>query len=340
VVVARLKGDAPRANEVNPAVTEQTAEVIARMMDPTPARRFPTYQSMQADLQEAMDAAQRAASDREKAQAKPVKKTIVVPLTIGLTLALVGGVVGGYFYFRHGGAAPSKPPVTSIQALDYDPAQVTDRTPFMRGASMQVASAVTLYKPGSYIRAFADLNKLVDGQERRGNRVAVAWLNLYQGLMLKLEGDTPSLKSALQKLVSDGVQYAGNPPPVESPEVLARYMLRLVDEKTLLEKTAGAEAWYADLRNFVIALQSAQEGKTARIETLTAEYRTRAHSNHWAYAFRAHAVDLARHAAMVGPKNLAELTDDQKRKLLADIEAAGGFPMWKANAPGKADAAW
>ena len=287
-----------------------------------------------------MDAAQRAASDRDKSQAKPIKKPIVLPLTIGLTLALIDGVVGGYFYFRHKGAAPAAQPLEAAHSLDYDPPQVTDRTPFLRGASMQVASAVTLYKPGSYIRAFADLNKLGDSQQRRGNRVAVAWLNLYQGLMLKLEGDAPSLKAALQKLASDGVQYAGNPPPVESPEILARYLLRLVDEKTLLEKTNGAEAWYVDLRNFVVALQSAQEGKTTRIEALTAEYRTRAHSNHWAYAFRAHAVDLARHAAMVGPKNLAELTDDQKRKLLADIEAAGGFPMWKANAPGSTNAAW
>lgn len=340
VVVARLKGDAPRANEVNPAVTEQTASVISRMMDPTPARRFPTYQSMQADLQEAMDAAQRAAADRDKSQARPEKKTLVLPLTIGLTLALVGGVVGGYFYFHNRAAKPAQGTTPRVQSLDYDPGQVTDRTPFLRGASMQVASAVTLYKPGSYIRAFADLNKLVDAQARRGNHVAVAWLTLYQGVILKLEGDAPSLKSALQKLASDGVQYAGNPPPVESPELLARYLLRLSDEKTLMEKTAGAEAWYADLRNFIVALQSAQEGKTARIDALTADYRSRPQNNHWAYAFRAHAVDLARHAAMAGPKNLAELPDDQKRKVLADIEAAGGFPMWKANAPGSADAAW
>ena len=341
VVVARLKGDAPRANEVNPAVTEQTAEVIARMMDPTPARRFPTYQSMQADLQEAMDAAQRAAADRDKVQGKPTeKKTLVLPLTIGLTLALVGGVVGGYFYFSRKGSTPSEKPVAAAQSLEYDPPQVTDRTPFVRGPSMQIASAVTLYKPGSYLRAFADLNKLADGQARRNNRVGVAWLNLYQGLILKLEGDNTSLKSTLQKLAADGVQFAGNPPPVESPDILARYLLRLVDEKTLMEKTAGAEAWFADLRNFIVALHAAQEGKTTRIESLTNDYRTRPHSNHWAYAFRAHAVDLARHAALVGPKNLSELTDDQKRKLLADIEAAGGFPLWKASTPGNADAAW
>ena len=287
-----------------------------------------------------MDAAQRAAADRDKSQVKPARKNLVVPLTIGLTLALVGGVIGGYFYFRHRGTGSSGDPASPVQTLNYDPANVSDRTPFQRGASMQIASAVALYKPGSYIRAFAELNKLVGAQDRRGNHVAVAWLHLYQGLMLKLEGDTPSLKSALQKLAADGVRFTGNPPPVESPEILARYLLRLADEKTLMEKTAGAEVWYADLRNFIVALQSAQEGKTTRIESLTADYRSRPHSNHWAYAFRAQAVDLARQAALAGAKNLSELPDEQKRKLLADIEAAGGFPLWKANAPGNADAAW
>ncbi len=342
VVVARLKGDAPRANEVNPVVTEQTAEVIARMMDPTPARRFPTYQSMQADLQEAMDAAQRAAHERDKAQHKPPRKSLILPLTVGLTLLLVGGIAGGYFYlqFRGGTSPKGADGPTQVQVLNYDPAQVGDRTPFLRGASMQVASAVSLYKPGSYIRAFADLSKLVETQERRGNRVATAWLHVFQGVILKLEGDTASLKAALQRLAADGVQYAAATAPVENPEILARYLLRLVDEKTLMEKTSGAEVWYADLRDFIVALQAAQEGKTTRIDSLTAEYRGRRHTNHWAYAFRANAVDLARQAALVGPKNLAELPDDQKRKLLADIEAEGGFPLWKANTPGNADAAW
>ncbi|MFO1492648.1 MAG: protein kinase [Kiritimatiellia bacterium] len=341
VVVARLKGDAPRVNEVNPLITEQTASVIARMMDPTPARRFPTYQSMQADLQEAMDAAQRAASERDKTPPRPARKSLFLPLTIGITLAIAAGIGAGFYFLKIKGSGAGNGRTTALQSLNYDPAQISDRTPFLRGASMQVTSAVLAYKPGSYIRAFADLNKLAEGQERRGNHVASAWLVLFQGVMLKLEGDAPSMKSALQKLVSDGVPFAANPPPAESPEVLARYLVRLMDEKTLMEKTAGVEPWFADLRNFILAIQYAQEGKTSKVDALTLEYRTRPQTHHWGYAFRPQAVDLARQAALVGPKDLAELPGEQKAKVLSDIKAAGGFPFWSATSTSTgADTAW
>jgi serine/threonine protein kinase len=60
VVIASLKEDTPELKDHNPEVTDKTSAVIRRMMDKSPNRRYPTYASLLADIDLALQTAKEA----------------------------------------------------------------------------------------------------------------------------------------------------------------------------------------------------------------------------------------------------------------------------------------
>lgn len=100
VVLSAIKDPTPVLKDECPEITQETSDLIYRMMDKEPARRFPTYESMQADIREALSAVDRAgeqqASDHVRAL-KKAKKKKMVPVFLTLLALIAGAGVGGYF---------------------------------------------------------------------------------------------------------------------------------------------------------------------------------------------------------------------------------------------------
>lgn len=100
VVLAALKEETPDVLEANPDVTPKTAAVIRRMMEKNTARRYPTYASLKADLELALQAARAAEEARrlaelEQESRKHKKKNLLVPISVAVTLVLVGAITLG-----------------------------------------------------------------------------------------------------------------------------------------------------------------------------------------------------------------------------------------------------
>ena len=102
VVLARLEAPAPGIRTHRPDLTPRTEAVIARMLERSVNRRYPTYASLLSDLHGADEAARRQARDLAAAAARAERAVARKPILVwGLVLAALALIVaGGGWWWR------------------------------------------------------------------------------------------------------------------------------------------------------------------------------------------------------------------------------------------------
>lgn len=91
VVLKRLREKAPDIQQIRPELHDETAHLIARMLEAEPIRRYPTYDSLMADIDAAI-----LAAERGPRQLAPPPKRIPLLVKLFLIVLLVGGAIYGF----------------------------------------------------------------------------------------------------------------------------------------------------------------------------------------------------------------------------------------------------
>ncbi len=279
VVLARLKSPATSLRTVRPSLQAETADVIARTLEPDPTRRYPTYKSLLADLEEAL----RVARQRHGMPPPKEKSTSRAPLVVGVLA--VAAVIGGAVYWFSGEEEPE--PLPPPTALTPDPAPPTPEPPpaepvqpditypeqpFSDQAQARIKAAVDAWAEGDesgYARAMNDLFRAMPrlGVER-------VWVGLLQAVPAWTERRDGDMRRALR-----GIQDAqlrelpdDQPHPGAMPRGLARFMVGAKSADDLRQLAEAWPAWFGDLATYFIAVDHLREGRLVEAETALDAY--------------------------------------------------------------------
>jgi hypothetical protein len=339
VVVARLKQPPPDVRQLNPGVSEKTAALVLRMMDPTPARRYPTYPSLLADLQEAR-AALVAARQQQQLAAKgkiaAQKKGGMNPVWALAGLALLAAVVVGVMRAGRPSARPPNPGLTGTQANRPEPPRnfwathtVNDVSPFSQRESAAMIDAMRLVtdalRKKEQPRSLGALSKLGPVLSKHAPETpGHAWVQLYQVMAHVLSGEAESARDLLRDVAAAKITYVGNPP--EDPRILARMLGGQVEHAQVKANITQAADWYRQLVDFLAAFRMVMAGEPEPVAGLVQAYVAGAHAAYWPYAFQDYAALLADQAK----EAQAILANPDAARKGADLTAfINRHPVWK-----------
>ncbi len=306
VVVARLNSPATNLLTVRPSLQPETAEVIARTLEQEPGRRYPTYKSLLADLEEAARIA------RQRAGMPPAKKKAGskshMPAVIVAGVVTVAMLVGGYFVFRSTDdpTAPAPLPAHLVPRDPTDPdAPVAPETavapepdlqlpvqPFDEDMQEQLRQAVERWETGDsrgYNRAMNDLFRQVPrvGVER-------VWVGVLQGIPAWLEGRATELAQSLRGTPDAQLRELpdNQAHPGVMPQELSRFMVGRTNLNQLRQIADDWPDWYGDL---VLLFEGIHHYREGRIDSARAALRaystlTPQPEAAWVYTYK----DLAR----------------------------------------------
>jgi hypothetical protein len=265
VVKARFDNPVPSLQEANPLITKETADIIERMMNPTPGHRYPTYASLHADIDAALNASTQAeierASEEAHATGKATKKVSpIIPILITTGVVLV--TLAGIFVYQKNQAARqrAKPPKViggnPGGGLQTPVARRTVKSPFLRGEKRDLKKALDLYAEGRGLGAQSALMTLRDKQSGAVEDLgqASAWTSIMMGFVLAMEKSNRPAAEEFGRVLKMKIEYKEGSEPVESPRLIARFMHGDIDEETFVGTSADAEAWFVSLRDFAIGI--------------------------------------------------------------------------------------
>jgi len=243
VVLAALKQDTPLLRDHNPEVTEKTEAVIRRMMDKNPNRRYPTYASLKADLQEALDQARAAEEARRLEEQRQherahKKKNPLVGIMMATTLTIALGVGGAYWYTQRR--------ASSTVEITYSGPKRKPHEPIQRVEERNLREAAAAVKAGDLSRAEDKLaiaaRHMPDTHAAKGwHKFFAAGVYLYAQYPQQARGLLESLADSEEMLFDQGET------PPEDPRVLARYALGRLHEEELEKNTRRAQIYYRHL---------------------------------------------------------------------------------------------
>lgn len=305
VVVARLNSPATNLLTVRPSLQPETAEVIARTLESEPNRRYPTYKSLLADLEEAARIA------RQRAGMPPKKKNkdkSHMPAIVVAGATAVALMIGGYFVFRDTGDPPEPsslpahivprslpddtPAAPSIVDTPTDPAIPLPVQPFTDDIQQQLGQALRYWENGD----LSGYNQVMTELFRRVPRLGVerAWVGVLQGIPPWLEGQETALVQSLRGTPDAQLRELPNDQahPGVMPQELSRFMVGRTSLNDLQRTARDWPAWYQDL---VRLFEGIEHFREARLElarnTLEAYIALRPRDEApWVYGYQ----DLAR----------------------------------------------
>jgi len=122
VILARLKSPAPSLTEFCPEIHPETARVVGRMLEESSVRRYPTYESLLADMRSVLERVRaesrvRPGSRKKKKQAghpHAVTAVIVTVLALGILGVIFAGMKNARKSVSRQPAVPQVPPGTVL----------------------------------------------------------------------------------------------------------------------------------------------------------------------------------------------------------------------------------
>lgn len=337
VVVARLKNPAIGLRVIRPSLQPETADVVARMLEADPFMRYPTYPSLIADLREAL----RVAKQQQRAIHKKVKKTPVWPFALAtgsIVLVLLFLAMGIREARRQppprvlpvaskpseSASAPSTAPTdstatdSSAETKPTQPAVIPSVLPFSKAGEKEVLKALDdLAQNPTSVRK--KLENLYQRAPRHGG-LARSWIRMLQVPPALMENETIEARSYLLEV--RGTHLApmpgGAPHPGILPQILAKYMLKDVDESTVvMEGQKWPAPWFGDLATLFFGIRALQESNAREAKKYFEEYLAKKEENVlWPYRLKPFAQRCLDQLAMFA--QIAQQVDP-----LIDSEQAG-----------------
>lgn len=337
VVLARLKSPALSLRSVRPSLQPETAEVIARTLEPEPSRRYPTYKSLLADLNEAL----RVARQREGLPPVSAKRSSAKRVLLAVVLlALVAGIA--MMVVRDGQDPEVTPTVVPGPVADPTPppAPVPDERPaipdvelavqpFDDDAQERIAAAVKGWEEDRESTYINELGALFSAMPRLG--VERPWVGVLQAVPAWVRGDTTAMLRHLR-----GVQDAqlreledDQPHPGIMPQTLARFMVGRVDQDAVQAVAEDWPSWFGDLALFLFGMEQVRQGDAESARDALRRYRDLEPDDvAWPYVFRAFA---GRYVDQID-QWLAERDRQRNADGAAAVRALrayrGGAPAW------------
>ncbi len=263
VVLAALKEETPDLIAHNPNVCPETSAVIKRMMDKTAARRYPTYSSLVADLQVALDAARRVEEARLEAErlAEDQRKHKRSPL--GLIMALVTVfivlAIGAGVWIRQRN-------LRKLAELTYEGPARQLHEPILRNEDRNLREAAIALARGSLFLA----GEKLDTADRLIPEIHAgkAWFRFFAaGIQLYARHPDQARELLTQASKQDPILFDGGRVPPEDPRLLARYALGEAGERELERVIPKAQPYFvhlAELARGYRALLEDNPGEAAR----------------------------------------------------------------------------
>lgn len=301
VVLARLKSPAISLLSVRPSLQPETSDVIARTLEQEPSRRYPTYKSLLADLEEAL----RVARQRHGMPAKTQKKTSRKPVIIGALIVLA--LAGGVFLLGRGREEieeelpphfrPITAEVTEQPAKPDEPKPPTRPEivyvvqPFSDEAQAGIENAVKAWAGDDLNKYEGTMSELFGAMPRVGvERVWVSLLQAVPGFAEDREGHMiRSLRgihdAQLRELEDD------QPHPGAMPQALARFMVGRIGRDEVMNVADEWPDWFGHFARFLFAADRIRQGEIdAGLTELETYLATESDEAEWPYHYQ----DMAR----------------------------------------------
>ena len=276
-MLARLRELPPDIRDIRPEISAETAELVSRMLEPDPAKRYPNYTSLLSDFETVMDTVRskklKEQQDRQKSSNKMKWLLWLLPV-----LLLLGG---GWFFMKGGDPLFSQEQEQELISLierwtqnqyRYDPAALHTADDSLSVFEKQLP-------PDDIGRLWVHLiQSSIQQLARNSNRVE----QLLLPLAGKEQSATRSDKTAIQSYVR--------------AQALARSLLSTNPAALLQHKNMKMQpAWYRESASYFVAVTFIYRGEyAAGSQYLKAYGSTKAEEQEeaWAYSFRPMANDL------------------------------------------------
>ncbi len=272
VVLARLKSYAPSIRDIKPSLNEATAKLVARMLEPDPAMRYPNYTSLLSDL----DSVISAVKNKTVAAAAPAKKR--KPLRLVIPLLLLTAVGAAVFFLTR----------PDDRVFTEEEQQVLIRE--INGWTKNIYR----FEPSALHGVESALEHVQSGlpAEHPGRNWLPVLRSTFQLLALNTNELTNTLSGLLGKDQPPVVD--GKPNPAFIPLNLARF---LISTNTTYAPGPGEwPAWHRDLARYIAAVKLLSRAEYEEANGQFDEYtkvRPPDDSERWPYAFQSVAVTLS-----------------------------------------------
>lgn len=270
VVMARLKQPPPDLNSLRADLHPQTVALVARMLEPDPARRYPNYISLLDDINSAIRASQtepsassgaapissrgrgRAAAPRSRG------KRIVMTLT---TAVIVAATIAVLKYITRRPSSP--PPASSGAGTTRPPVDLTPVQPFSaedQERLKKIAAQFSIENSKIAETAWAEMAR--DLPQKHPGR---AWLALFTAVSPWIRGDGEEVRKRIRALDDKTFepQPNGDPHPGLMPQSLARVMLGRSLEIPPSPQDRPWPDWYLALTEMFTGVFAIQNGDLA-----------------------------------------------------------------------------
>lgn len=244
VVIASLKEDTPELLEHNPNVTEKTSSVIRRMMDKNPNRRYPTYASLLADLEQALREAIAAEEARQAAaMAEEEKANKKIPAFVWVVLGTILLLAAGSGFLALKGYQDKQ----RALGVQYDgPERTLHDEQLVRAEVRNLSEAARLVKEGNLFEAEKRLD--VARGNIPENHSAMAWYQFFAAGIYFYAQDTDRARELLEAAAGhEELLFDGGRVPLEDPRKLAEFALGELDPAELQKDLRKGQAYYRHL---------------------------------------------------------------------------------------------
>lgn len=257
VVIASLKEDTPDLKEHRTDVSEKTAAVIRRMMDKNPGRRYPTYASLMADLQLALDTAKAAAEERRQAalrerEGQKKKKNTLVPIMAGVAVAIAAAIgVGVYLQIR----AQQR-----VSQITYEGPRRELHRPLTRVEENNFSTAAQALRQNNVDQARTGLNNAARNIPEV--HAAKAWYNFFAaGIMIYAQQPEEARRLLEAAANQDPIVFDGGKVPSEDPRLLAQKALGRARERDISRATRNAQPYFRHLLELATGYEYMLQGR-------------------------------------------------------------------------------
>ncbi|MCX7818984.1 MAG: protein kinase [Kiritimatiellae bacterium] len=273
VVLARLKTPPPPLDNFRQDLHPATKSLIARMLEPDPAVRYPNYASLISDIQAALAAVQSGPpTTRTTPPQTPRRRAWWVALAV---LALLASVVAVLVALRSRRPSPARPrattPSAAIGPTSPPPAAATSTSPvaaapailplqpFSAEEERRLAEVFELIARGDNPAAERALLEI--GRQLPSAHGGRGWIALFTAVPPWLNGDVAETTRRLQRLMDARfpAQADGSPHPSALPQALARLLVG----HPYIPPPGPPPPWYEPLRRFFQSGSAIQNNKIA-----------------------------------------------------------------------------
>ena len=298
VVLARLKNPAIGLRVIRPSLQPETADVVARMLEADPFMRYPTYESLIADLREALRIAKQQSRGSPAARRRARTNMIVavgIPavLVLGVSLAVVLSLI--QLHRGRRSIAEHKPAVAGAEQHPQTPTPTEERgvravlDPFADSAVAAIDQAVALVSRGKCLAAQERLQRLYDSLPETD--MGRLWIRLFQTVTCICDRREEAANVYVNEIAGAHLEEVKKRHPALFVRTAAAYLLGSGNDAWLFVEASRWPTWIRDLAEFFSGLRNLKNGNLTAARKHLSNYVERQSEEHaWVYAWR----DVAR----------------------------------------------